>query len=153
MTVKDQQNFATGLLYLAVGAVVAVAAGRYRIGSLARMGPGYLPFAAGLALGIVGLCLIGLALRQRAMSSTIGTWSGKSIVIVLSSIVLFGLLVEHMGLVIAVPVLVGLSARAHPEFSWRSLGVSVLVLLLLTWTIFVLLLGLPLPTLPPVLSR
>lgn len=153
MRVADQSGFATGVLYLVVGVAAAVAASRYRIGSLARMGPGYFPFVAGVALGIVGLCLLGSALRRGAPNTMIGSWSGQNLIVLLSSIVLFGLLLGSMGLLIAVPVLVGLSSRAHPSFSWRSLAVSVFVLLLLTWTIFVLLLGLPFPMLPPALAR
>ena len=153
MKVADQQNFATGASYLVFGIIVAVAASRYRVGSLERIGPGFFPVAAGVALAIVGACVMSLALRRGVPSATIGAWSGKSVIVVLSSVVLFGLLLEGMGLLLAVPVLVGLSARAHPSFSWRSLGASIFVLLLLTWTIFVVLLGLPFPMLPPFVTR
>jgi hypothetical protein len=152
MKVVDQQNLATGALYLGVGVVVAIAASQHQIGSLARMGPGYFPFAAGVALGVVGVSLIAAALSRSTTASTTGSWSVKRLSIVLTSIVLFGLLVERMGLVIAVPALVSLSSRAHPQFSWRSLGISIGVLLLLTWAIFVKLLGLPFTMLPPFLT-
>ena len=150
--IKDQKAFATGVFYLVFGTAVAVGAGRYRMGSLARMGPGYFPCAAGVALALVGACMIGLALRRGAPVSQAGAWSGRSVSIVLLAVVLFGLLLEQIGLVIAVPMLVGLSSRAHPHFSWRSLVVSLLVLMFLTWTIFVLLLGLPFPMLPAFLA-
>jgi hypothetical protein len=154
MKVRDPQNFTTGVVYLVIGAVVAVAASRYRIGSLARMGPGYFPLAAAVALAIVGVCIMALALRPRAgESSAFGTWSGRNVTIVLSSIVLFGLLLQSMGLLIAVPLLLALSSYAHPRFSLRSLLISIPVLLLVTWTIFVLLLGLPLPMMPSFLTR
>lgn len=154
MNLRDPQNFTTGVVYLIIGAVVSVAASRYRIGSLARMGPGYFPLAAGVALAIVGVCLMGLALRRRQVPTwTIGTWSGRNVTIVLSSIVLFGVLLQPMGLLITVPVLLALSSSAHPRFSWRSLLISIPVLLLVTWTIFVLLLGLPFPMIPSFLAR
>jgi Tripartite tricarboxylate transporter TctB family len=154
MKVRDPQNFATGVLYLVIGAIVAAAAGRYRIGSLARMGPGYFPLTAGVALAIVGVWIMVLALRRRdGVSSAFGTWSGRNVTIVFSSIVLFGLLLQSMGLLIAVPVLLALSSYAHPGFTWRSLLISIPVLLLVTWTIFVLLLGLPLPMMPSFLAR
>jgi hypothetical protein len=148
MNVAYQRNFAAGLLYVVFGVAVAIAASRYRMGSLARMGPGYFPFAAGVALGIVGVWLMGQAARRGAPISTMGVWSGPNLIAVLSSILLFGLLVDSTGLLIAVTVLVGLSSRAHPKFSWRVLAISLSVLLLVTWTVFVLLLGLPFSMLP-----
>jgi hypothetical protein len=148
MNIADQRNFAAGLVYFVLGVAVAIAANRYRMGSLARMGPGYFPFAAGMALGIVGVWLMGQAARRGAPLSTMGAWSGRSLIVVLSSVLLFGLLIDSMGLPIAVTALVGLASRAHPRFSWRVLTISLAVLLLVTWTVFVRLLGLPFSMLP-----
>jgi hypothetical protein len=153
MKVVDQQNLATGALYLGVGVVVAIAASQHQIGSLARMGPGYFPFAAGVALAVVGVSLIAIALGRSATPSSIRSASVQTLSIVLASIALFGVFVERMGLLITVPALVALSSRAHPQFSWRSLGISIGVLLLLTWAIFVELLGLPFTMLPPFLTN
>jgi hypothetical protein len=154
MNLRNPQNFTTGALYFAIGAVVAFAASRYRIGSLARMGPGYFPLTAGVALALVGVSIMAVALRPHQLASpAYGPWSGRNVTIVLSSIILFAVLLPIVGLLIAVPALLALSSYAHPGFSWRSLLISISVLLLVTWTIFVLLLGLPLPMMPSLLTK
>lgn len=149
MRIGDQRNVLTGLLYFVFGTAVAIGASRYPIGSAASMGPGYFPLGVGVLLAITGLCVLGTALAQR-VHSAMGLWRLKNAAIVLAAVILFGLLLEPMGLIVAVPVLLGVSALAHPEFSWRTVVVSILVLLPLTWVLFVALLGLQFPLLPTV---
>lgn len=72
----------------------------------------------------------------------------KSLAIALVSVVLFALLLDPLGLLVAIPVLLGVSALAHPEFSWRALLLLVILLVPFTWVVFVVLLGLQFPLLP-----
>jgi Tripartite tricarboxylate transporter TctB family len=151
--VADQKNFVTGLFYIAFGTAVAVGASRYQIGTADRMGPGYFPIGVGLALALTGLFVIASALSPGALRTQLGSWPLKNLAIVLGAVVLFGLLIEPMGLIIALPVLVGVSALAHPDFSWRMVLLSIIILLPLTWAIFVALLGLQFPFLPSFLMQ
>jgi hypothetical protein len=151
--IADQKNFVTGLFYIVFGMAVAIGASRYQIGTADRMGPGYFPLGVGLALALTGLCVFASALSAGAVRSQLGSWPLKRLAIVLGAVVLFALLIEPMGLIIAVPVLVGISALAHPDFSWRTVLVSIIILLPLTWGIFVALLGLQFPFLPSFLMQ
>jgi hypothetical protein len=148
MKIVDQKNFAAGLLYMVLGAAFAIGATRYQIGTAARMGPGYFPLGVGLALLVVGLVVFGSALLHNAERSSLGARPELRLVAILVAVVLFGLLVEPMGLLIAIPLLVGVSSLAHPEFSWRTMIVTILVLVPLAWAVFVLLLGLQFQMLP-----
>jgi hypothetical protein len=151
--VADQKNFVTGLFYLASGAAVAISASQYPIGSAARMGAGYFPLIVGVALAFTGICVLATALTQGAVISQFGSWPLRNVAIVLGAVVLFALLLETMGLLVAIPVLIGVSALAHPKFSWRAVLLSILVLVPLTWVIFVVLLGLQFPVLPSFLTQ
>jgi hypothetical protein len=150
--IADQKNVLAGLLYLLFGIAVAVGATHYPIGTSANMGAGYFPLGVGVLLAITGLCVLGTALAQR-VRTTIGFWPLRNAAIVLASVVLFALLLEPLGLIVAVPVLLGASAMAHPDFSWRAAAVSMIVLLPLTWALFVVLLGLQFPLLPSFLTE
>ncbi|MBS7701034.1 MULTISPECIES: tripartite tricarboxylate transporter TctB family protein [unclassified Chelatococcus] len=152
MNVSDKKNILTGIFFIGFGAAVAYGATNYAIGSAARMGPGYFPLGLGLALALTGVGVLVSALLRATARSQLEQWPVKSVVLVLASVVLFGLLIERAGLVIALPVLVVVSSFAHSAFSWRSALLSSAVLLALSWIIFILILGLQVPLLPPDLS-
>lgn len=153
MRIVDTKNFAAGLLFIAFGAATAIMASRYPIGTAARMGPGFFPLGVGLALVVTGLIVSLSALGSAGTSKTFAAWPLKNAAIVLAAVVLFALLIQPAGLIVAVPVLVGFSALAHPQFSWRETLLSIVVLLILTWAIFVVFLGLQFPLLPPALTQ
>jgi hypothetical protein len=120
----------------------------YEIGTPYRMGPGFFPFGVGVALAITGGLILIPAVLPGATPSAIGSWPLKRLFLVLLSVVLFGVLLERFGLVVAIPVLLGVSFYAHPEFSWRELMLLIAVLLPFTWVVFVLLLRLQFPMWP-----
>ena len=143
----DRKNLASGLFFLVFGAAVAIGATRYPIGTASRMGPGYFPLGVGICLVVVGLVVLVSAFRSGEVS-TLGPWPLRGPAIVLAAVVLFGALLEPMGLLVAISALLTVSAIAHPAYSWRLVALSILVLLPLTWAIFILGLGLQLPLLP-----
>jgi hypothetical protein len=150
--IVHQKNFATGVLYILFGAGAAIMASSYEIGTPYNMGPGFFPFGVGVALVIVGLCLLVPALLPGATPSVIGPFSIKTLAIVLGSVVLFGLMLEPLGLALAVPALLVVSASAHPQFSWRETLLLVVLLVPFVWVVFVVLLGLQFPLLPAFLA-
>jgi hypothetical protein len=148
MRIADQTNFAAGALYIAFGAAVAVGSLSYDIGSASRMGPGYFPLGAGIALTMTGLIVLIGALRGTGSTSRLSLWPLKNIGLILASVAAFAVSLETLGLIVALPLLVGISAWAHPDFSWRTTMISILLQLLLVWVVFVLLLGIRIPLLP-----
>ena len=152
MNVSDKKNILTGAFYIGFGAAVAFGATQYTIGSAARMGPGYFPLGLGLALVLTGLAVLASALMRATARSDLDQWPVRSVILILLSVVLFGLLIERAGLVVALPVLIVVSSLAHSAFSWRSALLSSAILLALSWIIFIMILGLQVPLLPPDLS-
>ena len=150
MKIVDQKNFLTGVFYCLFGLAFAWGAASYKIGTSTRMGVGFFPLIIAIGLAILGLILLISSLRPSADANRIADWSLKSVFLVLLSVVLFGVLIEPAGLIVTVPVLLICSAYAHPPISIRNIGLSIAVLLPMTWLIFIALLGLQIRLLPMV---
>lgn len=148
MMIKDKHNFVAGLLFAAFGTATAIGAMQYTMGTASRMGPGYFPFMLGIVLIPVGLILAASALGRSAEVTHLTGWSLRSVGLVLGSVVLFGVVVQHVGLIIASAGMILLSGFAHPEPSLRSSLISAAVLVPGTAIVFVWLLGLRIPLLP-----
>lgn len=148
MRIRDTRSFTAGALFARFGAATALGALQYELGTASRMGPGYFPFSVGLLLVLVGLGTAASAMARTAAHIELGPWPMRTVAIVLGSIVVFGLLLPHVGLLIAAAGLVIVSGFAHPEWSLRSSLTSAALLAPATAAIFVGLLGLRIPLLP-----
>ena len=67
MRIRSQSDFWSGVLFVAIGVTVVVLAQDYRLGTAARMGPGYFPTLLGGLLALLGLTLA--CRRWRKMAS------------------------------------------------------------------------------------
>lgn len=148
MRIKSRTNFLSGLLFLTTGLVATSLSLSYDTGTANRMGPGYFPFCLGVLL--IGLSLVVLldSLWTRSPEDDKVRWDFKVLGIVLLSVVLFGLLLNALGLVLVLMLLVITAGFASHEFSWRVSIASAVSLTLLCVVIFVYGLGLPLPLWP-----
>ena len=116
VTVRNPKDFWSGLLFIAVGATAIVLGSKYNIGSAARMGPGYFPRVLGILLIVLGSIL---ALRAFKLNgSPISRWKWRPTLIVLGSVVLFGVMVNAAGMVLSTIVLIALSSAG----GWRGMG-------------------------------
>src|SRR5205814_3031044 len=112
--IRHPKDFWSGVLFIAIGVFAVVYGMKYTLGSAARMGPGYFPRILGILL--IGLGAI-LALRSlRLRGAKIPTWKWRPSLVILGSVVLFGLILNFAGLVLATIVLIVLSSAASPEF-------------------------------------
>jgi hypothetical protein len=118
--IRNQQDFAAGMIYVVGGIGFALGALNYKIGDAARMGPGWFPFAVGVLLAFVGVITALNAVRPHASEEKVKRPELGSLAWVLGGVVLFGLLLPHLGLVISMFVLVMVSSRASHEFKWLS---------------------------------
>lgn len=144
MLIHDQKAAVVGSTYIGIGSGVAWVAHGYELGTSAEMGPGYVPFFAGIGLCLVGAAAVLGASRDSGRRTSIGKIEWGIPVVVLASVALFGILTEQFGVLASVPALLALSAVAHPERSLRYILLSIIVLLPLTWLVFIKLLGIPL---------
>jgi hypothetical protein len=148
MRIRHPKDFCTGVMFLIFGAAAMYFSADYTIGNAAKMGPGYFPFALGAFLGVLGVaCLL------RSVLWGIGSqlWPAlhfKPLALVLSSVILFGLLLRPLGLMLSAIVLVVLSSRASHEFRWKEALLNAAVLIFVVWVVFVYFLEFQVPVWP-----
>jgi len=144
--VRGPRDFWAGVLFVAIGAFAVIVALNYPMGTAARMGPGYFPRALGTLLIILGAVSLLRGLRQQG--APIMPWRFRPIVIVLGSTVLFGLIVQYVGLAISTVLLVVASSAGSHEFRPKeSIAVAVLMAVLCVG-VFVFALHIQLPVWP-----
>jgi hypothetical protein len=127
---------------IAMGIAFMVLARQYRFGTPARMGPGFFPTILGGILTALGLSLsIPALVRNGDPLPRVGL---RPLLTILTAIIVFALLLQPLGFVLAAIILVLIAAFADPEL--RRIETAGLALLLTAFSvgIFVLLLGLPL---------
>jgi hypothetical protein len=152
MHIRNAKDFYAGLLFVIFGTAAMVFAAGYSIGKAAKMGPGYFPFVLGGVQALLGLFLV-----VRSLSRKAGEPEGISVrirpaVLVLSSIVLFGLLLRPLGLLLSTTLLVIGSSMASEEFRAREALLNALVLVVAVLVIFVWFLDYQIPVWPRFLS-
>jgi hypothetical protein len=144
--IRHPKDFFAGLIFIAFGLAAIIIGSNYALGSAARMGPGYFPRILGILL-----LLLGVALSLRALKIKGGPlppWHWKPMLIVLGSVIAFGVLVNYIGLVLATIGLVFGSSAASHEFRPKEALVSGLLLAALAVGVFIFGLNLQLPTWP-----
>ena len=147
--IKSERDFWSGLMFIAVGIVFAVGALNYSFGSSARPGPGYFPFGLGILMAILGAIVVFGALTIETESGEkIGAWAWKPLAIVCGAVCVFGWALPHLGMVIALPLLVFGAAAAGDEFHWKDALINAIVLTVGSWAIFIRGLNLTIPLWP-----
>jgi hypothetical protein len=152
LAIRNQRAFASGALFLAFAVFFFVTALQYPAGTAAKMGPGYFPRALAIALAAIGLVVILSAVKPAAEAHALRQWDLKGLAWITGSVVLFGALLFPLGLVGALFVLVMVSSKASPEFTWTGALANAAVLIVLCLAVFVYGLGLPLPVWPSLLN-
>ena len=148
MKIVRQKDFASGLLYIVLGTAFATASYGYRMGTSSRMGPGYFPFWLGVIMAVIGALVLLGSIRSHAEPETMERWALRPLFIILVSVVVFGLLLETLGLVLSLIVLVVGSSLASHEFTWRATLINALVLVIFSLIVFVYALSLQFPVWP-----
>lgn len=149
MKIKSQKDFWSGLLFIAAGIAFAWGATNYRFGSSAQPGPAYFPFGLGLLLALLGGVVLFKALTLEVEGGDrTGRWALRPWLVIVGAAAGFGWLLPQLGLFIAMPILVAVSALAGDEFHWKGVLVNAAVLTLGCWAIFDLGLDLDVPLWP-----
>ena len=146
LRIRNPKDFWAGLLFASVGLAAIVLGSRYNLGTAARMGPGYFPRILGMLLILLGAIIALRALRVDGPA--IPPWRWWSTGMVLGSVVLFGLIVNTVGLALSTVILIVLASSASSEFRWKESLVSGVFLAVLAVSVFVIGLKLQLPIWP-----
>lgn len=149
MRIKSQKDFWSGLMFVVVGLGFAWGATNYSFGTSARPGPGYFPFGLGILMAIMGAMVwFGSITVETEDGDPIGPIAWKPLIIIVASVVMFGLILPRLGLLISLPLLIIVSALAGDEWHWKDSVISVVVLTLGSWLIFIKGLSLVIPLWP-----
>ena len=142
---RNPKDFWTGLIYLFVGSGALIISRDYDMGTAVKMGPAYFPTLLGVLLMVIGIISV---LRSFLKSgSPIGVVAWKGLVLIVASTLLFGMIVRGAGLIIALPLLVIVSASASVRFSWKTSLAEAVGITVFCIVIFLKGLGVPLPIL------
>lgn len=141
---KATQDAALGAFFTAIGIVAGAIAITYPIGTPGRMGPGFFPVIVSVLMTLTGMAVLLRAHRTGSPAIEATTW--RPVVIVPLMVVAFGLLIDRLGLPLAVLILVVGTAAASVKFeiSWKA-AAGAAAFSAICALLFVKLLGLPIP--------
>jgi hypothetical protein len=146
-----RKDVLAGLLFVAVALTGLWLSRDYPIGTALRMGTGYVPrLLCWILLGLGAVVLVqGLREAQTERPLSFGaaaTW--RPVIFVTASLVIFGLSIERLGLVVSILLLIAVGAVAAQGLRVLETLAAALVLIVLSWSIFILGLGLTIPVWP-----
>jgi len=142
---RNAKDFWTGFIYIFVGSAALIISRDYDMGTAVKMGPAYFPTLLSGLLMVIGIISV---LRSFFKSgSPIGVVAWKGLVLIVASTLLFGMIVRGAGLLLALPVLVIVSASASARFSWKTSLAEAVGITVFCIIIFLKGLGVPLPIL------
>jgi hypothetical protein len=139
--VKDPKDFWSGVLFIAFGCAAVWFGRSYAIGSLSRMGPGFFPMMMSIAL--IGAGAFILARSLVVSGEPIERIAFLPQLLILAAIVVFGLLIERVGLAVSVIAVAVISGIAAQGLRWFELTALALAMSALSVALFVYLLGQP----------
>jgi hypothetical protein len=149
LKIKSQKDFWSGLMFIAFGVVFSWGSLSYSFGSSARPWPAYFPFGLGVLMAILGAIVLFKALTIEVEGGDpIGAWSWKPLCMITGTVAIFGWTLPHVGMVVALPLLVVVAALAGDEFHWKDALINSIILTVGSWLIFVYGLKLTIPLWP-----
>jgi len=141
-TLKVNHDLFGGLLLVGISAFAYYHGQQYAMGSLARMGPGFLPTLLSVVLGVMGAILT--VASQWKPSSRVQIQLGQ-LLIVAGSLALFALLLRPAGLLVATFISVIVSSWADRQITWPGRLLLAGVVAGLASLIFIVGLGMNMP--------
>ncbi len=146
MRIRSQSDFWCGLLFVATGIAVVVLAQSYRLGTAARMGPGYFPTLLGSLMVLLGasLSVPAFAIDGERMQR----FHLRPLLFVLLAIAAFGIALPYLGFAAAIVALVIVASFADPDLRPVEIAGVAAFLVAFSILIFVVLLGLPIQLWP-----
>jgi hypothetical protein len=146
--IRSPKDFWLGMIYAVVGAAGFWFARELPFGSGARMGAGYFPTVISSLLFLFGLVSLGRAFVLTG--EAIGAIAWKALPLIIGSVVVFAILIDNAGMVVAGVALLVLSASASAKFRFQWLPFAGAIALSAGCALlFISGLGLPIPVVGP----
>lgn len=153
MKIKSEKDFWSGVMFIAIGLGFAWGATNYSFGSAARPGPAYFPFGLGILLALLGAIVLVKALLVGSRGGDkIEPWPWKPWLVILGAVVMFGFALPRLGMIVTLPLLIGVASLASGEFRIKEVVINAVVLTLGCWLVFIKGLSLTIPLWPTFLA-
>ena len=143
LKISNQEDFWSGVMFIAFGALAIFIAQDYPYGSAARMGPGYFPTWIGITLVILGAVIS--ASGFKSVGEGVGKFAYKPMILLSLAFVIFGWAIDHIGFVPALFIMIVLSALSGQDFRLKEVLLMSVVLIIGSWALFIKGLDLPFP--------
>lgn len=135
LKIHNQKDFWSGVMFVVIGILFMLWSQAYQFGTASRMGPGYFPTVLGGMQVVFGLMVMWPSLKGPEVKVERFGWRG--LFVILGAVALYAILLPHVGFVVALVALILISAWASPEFGWKESLISVVVLGILSYLVFV----------------
>ena len=143
----NHQDFWAGMMFLFLGILAIYLSRDYPIGRAMRMGPGYFPTYLGWGMAIIGAFVAGRSfLKDPTDEDRTTKWARAPLVLMPASVAVFALLIDTLGLVIAVAAMLLLANASVKNFRPVELIANYVVLLCIAYFVFQKGLGVPFHT-------
>ena len=133
------------LTVFVLGAFAVILSYRYGIGSLRQSGPGFFPAISGIALCLLAALL--MLINQPSLAKHPPNMLASTITISVF-IILFAVLIDYLGLLVAVLFPISWLALRDSRISAKVAASLVIAVAVFAWVIFIKLLGLHLRLIP-----
>jgi hypothetical protein len=143
--IRAPQDFAGGVCLLVVALFALWASAELDAGRLRAMGPGMLPRAIAVLLGLAGVALLVLSFLKEG--EALGRWPLRGPLFVTLGVLAFAVTIRTAGLVVAGPLVAVVSGAASPETRMKELIPFALVVTAFCIGLFRYALHLPIPIL------
>ncbi len=149
LSLLTHKHVQSGLMFVGIAIFGLVVSHDYPIGTALRMGTGYVPRLLCWILLALGALILFQGVRSaRVAPAEPAPWGWRALVFVTASLVVFGVAIERLGLVISILLIAGIGALATPALRPVETAIAALVLIALSWGIFIVGLGLTIPVWP-----
>jgi hypothetical protein len=141
LKIRSMEDFLAGLMFIAFGVAALVIAQNYTYGTTMRMGPGYFPTWLGFILIGLGSWIVVMGLNTdgpKVLRPAL-----RPLLMISLAFLGYGLVIENFGFVAAIVAIVVLSSLSTPDWRWKEVVISTVVLAVGSVLLFIELLGLP----------
>jgi hypothetical protein len=150
---RNHRDLWAGLMFAVIGIVFMILSKQYSIGTSAKMGPGYFPMVLGGLMTLFGVIIALGAFSGKAQMLKLSPVGWREFILLLASVAVFAIALPRLGMVISVALLILISAVASHEFKLKDTLISIVVLVLLAYGMFVKGLELQFPVWPKFLTN
>lgn len=145
MRVRNPQDLLAGLVLVAVALFALWASSNLSQGRLGALGPGMMPRATAVLVGVVGVLVALTAII--APGPRLSRWSLRGPFFVCLALLAFAVTIRGMGLLVAGPLVAIISSAASPETRIKEILIFGIAVTIFSIALFKYVLNLPIPVL------